>query len=173
MRECGLLICAHYGRRDTLLKLLPKVENLTFAAARSELSSGSKARTISSIPATMETFKDYFNRVTKSQNPDLLLEYECYKLIPDTKNSYREDPTNTSTLTIRHSHVYAKPKGKGKHLYAVNLDGSGHDGYSGIRIPASHAEYFRERGYSVPENNVLEAIELERVSHADFVLLLG
>ncbi|GAB6057107.1 hypothetical protein JCM31598_02240 [Desulfonatronum parangueonense] len=58
-------------------------------------------------------------------------------MIPGTKNSYRVDPENITTRTIKHSHVYAKPKGEGKFIYAVNIDGSGHDGSSGNRYQAN------------------------------------
>ena len=55
-----------------------------------------------------------------------LFEHETYKLIPGSKNSCRTDARNSNTKTLKHSHVYAKPKGRSKELYSVNIDGSGH-----------------------------------------------
>lgn len=121
----------------------------------------------------MESFKDFFKRRNRDDSSDLLLEYECYRLIPGTNNSYREDPANTSTLTQKHAHVYAKQKGKGRQLYAVNMDGSGHDGSSTVEIPGDHADHFRRCGYSIPDTNILEMKDLAQVSREDFLLLLG
>ena len=78
-----------------------------------------------------------------------LFEHETYKLIPGTNNSYRTDAGNTNTQTIKHSHVFAKPKGSGSELFSVNIDGSGHDGSSGTEISSSHANYFRSIGYEI------------------------
>ena len=65
-------------------------------------------------------------------------------------------------MTIKHSHVYAKLKGSGKEIYSVNIDGSGHDGSRGIKIPDSHAEFFRRKGYRIPNDNILEGIIWDR-----------
>jgi hypothetical protein len=101
-----------------------------------------------------------------------LFEHKVYKLIPGTKNSYREDSGNTNTRTLQHSHTYAKPKGKGSQLYAVNIDGSGHDGSSGIEIPSSHADYFRSIGYRIASTNILESLFIEDINKDDFELIL-
>ena len=89
-----------------------------------------------------------------------LFEHKTYKNIPGTKNSYREDPGNTNTMTQKHAHTYAKPKGKGGQIYSVNKDGTGHDGSSGIEIPSAHADFFRGKGYEIDASNILENIEL-------------
>ena len=94
----------------------------------------------------------------------LALEHYTYKNIPSTKNSLRIDPQNTNTMTQRHAHVYAKPKGGGKELYSVNMDGSGHDGSSGKVIPASHAEHLRSLGFTIPDNLSLESLYIESMS---------
>ena len=94
----------------------------------------------------------------------LTLEHLTYKDIPGTRNSLRIDPQNTNTLTQRHAHVYAKPKGSGKQLYSVNMDGSGHDGSSGVVIPASHADYLRSLGFTIPDNLSLESLDFESLS---------
>ena len=119
-------------------------------------------------------FKDFFHGKTgKRSSPlDLLKEFNCYKMIPTTKNSYREDPANTATLTPTHSHVFAAPNGKGKQLYAVRIDGRGHDGSSGTEISSAHAEHFRRLGYYIPPNNILETIDISMVNKNDYRILL-
>jgi hypothetical protein len=102
-----------------------------------------------------------------------LFEHEVYKSMGGSQGSFREDPGNTNTMTIRHSHVFAKPKGRGGQLYAVNIDGSGHDGSSGTSIPASHADFFRSKGYAIPDTNILECLdpdELKEDKHSLMVL---
>jgi hypothetical protein len=125
-------------------------------------------------PNPKQRFKEYL-RESAAQNRTFrewvqLFEHEVYKPIPGTQNSYRSDPSNTNTMTLRHSHVYAKPKGRGKELYAVNFDGSGHDGFSGTAIPARHADFFRSLGYSIPDTNILESLDLDVLEEEAFSL---
>lgn len=123
----------------------------------------------------MKSFKEYQAQIRIEQDAITqieLFEHETYKLIPGSRNSYRTDAGNTNTMTLRHSHVYAKPKGRGKELYSVNIDGSGHDGSSGIQIPASHADYFRSLGYAIGEDNILENIELYAMDSDSYMLML-
>ena len=122
----------------------------------------------------MITFKEFYSELYAAENEKrLLLEYECYRLIPGTRNSFREDPMDTSTKTIKHSHVYAKPKGRGSQLYAVNHDGSGHDSSTGIQIPQAHADYFRSKGYSIPNSNIIEYISIEDLDGSAHQILFG
>ena len=101
----------------------------------------------------------------------LVLEHNVYNLISGTKNSYREDSPNTNTHTLKHAHVYAKPKGKGQQLYSVNTDGSGHDGSSGTVIPQKHANFFINKGYKIKGNLVLESIS-DNLNEYEFFALL-
>jgi hypothetical protein len=122
-----------------------------------------------------KTFKEFLADLEKARWDGLvsLFEHEVYRLIPGTRNSIREDPPNTNTMTQRHAHVYAKPKGLGGQLYAANFGGSGHDGSSGIEIPPSHADFLRSKGYQIPSNNILEGIDLESLdeeTHVVYVL---
>jgi hypothetical protein len=125
--------------------------------------------------ASMKRFKDF---VAESERRDavekltLALEHEVYKRIPGTSNSYRQDAANTNTKAQVHSHVYAKLKGGGKELYAVNVDGSGHDGSSGKTIPGSHADFLRSKGYNIKPTNALESIGSEQLDSDTYVLLL-
>jgi hypothetical protein len=75
-------------------------------------------------------------------------------------------------MTLRHSHVYAKQNGRGKQLYAANVDGTGHDGSSGRPIPATHADYFRSIGYAIPASNILESVDLDGIDAGHYSLLV-
>ena len=101
-----------------------------------------------------------------------LFEHQTYKNIPGTISSYREDPGNTNTMTSKHSHVYAKRKGKGSQLYVANIDGSGRDGSSGIEIPKAHANFFRSKGYTIPDNNILESLVLSESCKEEYELVI-
>lgn len=101
-----------------------------------------------------------------------LFEHVLYKRLPGSNNSYRQDAGNTNTMTVRHSHVYAKLNGKGAQLYAVNWDGSGHDGSSGLTIPATHADHFRSLGYAIPDTNILESVDIDAIDEGDYSLLI-
>jgi hypothetical protein len=125
---------------------------------------------------SMKTFKQF---LAESEEMDeaiskiiRLFEHETYKPIPGTKNSYRMDSGNTNKHTIKHSHIYANPKGGGAELYSVNYDGSGHDGSSGREIPTSHADYFRSLGYTINKNNILECLELGEIDESIYTLIL-
>jgi hypothetical protein len=102
----------------------------------------------------------------------LLHEAKLYKQIPGTISSFRVDPEQTSIKTVRHSHVYAKPNGKGKQLYSVGVNGRGHDGCSNVQIPSSHADYFRSMGFEIPLNNILECILITDCRKNDIEILL-
>jgi hypothetical protein len=122
----------------------------------------------------MITFKDFYSELYEAENEKrLLLEFECYQLIPGTNNSYREDRMNTSSKALKNAHVYARQKGVGRKLYAVNYDGSGHDGSSGMQIPSSHAEYFRSKGYNIAKSNILECINVNELDGSTHQILCG
>jgi len=123
----------------------------------------------------MKSFKEFLaeTQVEKDALAKIeLFEHETYKLVPGSKNSYRTDPGNTNTMTLKHSHVYAKPKGRGKELYSVNIDGSGHDGSSGTQIPGSHADHFRSLGYTIGQDNILESIDFSAMGADGYELVL-
>lgn len=111
-------------------------------------------------------------KIEKFNTLILLFEYSVYKLIPNSNASYREDMGKTTNMTITHSHIYVKPNGDGKELYSINIDGSGHDGFSGTEIPQKHADYFRSKGYDIKDNNILESIILENTNTNHFKLII-
>jgi hypothetical protein len=124
----------------------------------------------------MKTFKEFLRESADKDQAFRarvrLFEHEVYKRIPGAKSSFREDPGNTNTMTLRHSHVFAKPKGGGGQLYAVNIDGSGHDGSGGTSIPATHADFFRSKGYTIPVNNVLESLDPNSLQKGECTLMI-
>lgn len=129
------------------------------------------------MPRVIKVVKTFKQFLKESNDKDQafrervgLFEHIRYKRIPGSGNSYRQDHGNTNTMTMRHSHVYAKLNGRGDELYAVNVDGSGHDGSSGRSIPATHADYFRSRGYAIPANNILESVDLDGIDEGTYAL---
>ncbi|MCO8161106.1 hypothetical protein NJC38_02930 [Pseudomonas sp. 21LCFQ010] len=101
----------------------------------------------------------------------LALEHEQYPTIPGTNNSFRLDAARTHGVQ-KHAHVYAKKGGKGKELYSVNIDGSGHDGSSGIKIPVKHAEHFRGMGFYISPSLALESLDYDSIEGADYEWLI-
>src|SRR5689334_6128643 len=125
----------------------------------------------------MKTFLQFIAEIEEHGTGDTVLqeitqlfEQKVYKTIPGTKDTYREDPANTNTLTMRHSHTYA---GTSKNqLYAVNVDGSGHDGSSGQKIPDKHADFYRTKGYAINPNNILEQLDLDDLVVGEHVIYI-
>lgn len=112
----------------------------------------------------MKTFKEFYNEIEVTEvtlSDEQLLENKQYQRIPKTQKTYRIDKANTSTLTQDHAHVYAS---KNNQIYAVNIDGSGHDGNHGYEISKKDAEYFRGLGFDISVDNILESLELEMIN---------
>lgn len=123
----------------------------------------------------MKTYRELIESILEANDTVRtikLFEHEIYKMIPGTKNSYRQDPANLNTKTLVHSHTYAKVQGRGKQMYAVNFDGTGHDGSSGIQIPDKHADYFRSLGYKINKDNILECLLLTEMNKEEFELVI-
>lgn len=101
-----------------------------------------------------------------------LYEYEVYKRIPGTQNSYRIDTGNINTNTIKHSHVFAKQNGRGTELYSVIVNGKGHDGSSGVAIATPQADYFRSIGFNIAPDNILESLDVKQLDANAYTLIL-
>lgn len=95
--------------------------------------------------------------------------FENFQMIPGTNQSYVIHKMDTLSNTIKYAHVYAKPKGKGGQLYSIRVDGKGHDGSSGYKMPRKHQEHFRKLGFTVPEKGILEC-RLHNLNIEDFSL---
>ncbi len=97
------------------------------------------------------------NEVQKEK--DLILEgKDKYSQILGTTFYYRKDvPFGEHRKGNQiHYHFFTK---NGKELFAINQDGTAHDGYHGITIPQAIADFLRQKGFSIPKNNLIEAVE--------------
>ena len=95
-----------------------------------------------------------------------------YQKVPGTQMSARFDSGNTNTLTQDHAHIFARPNGQGKELYSVNKSGTGHDGSSGQAISPKVASFLKSQGYRIPDNLVLESLDLSAVLEDRYVLIV-
>jgi hypothetical protein len=86
----------------------------------------------------------------------LILEWEQYKDIPKTNLTYRYDSGNTNTKTKDHIHVFAK----NNQLYAINIDGTPHDG-SSAKLGSKEVKFLKSIGFTPPPNGILEWITLD------------
>ena len=75
----------------------------------------------------MKTYSQFIAEIEQHRREDNVLqeitqlfEQKVYKTIPGTKDTYREDPGNTNTLTMRHSHTYAG-NSKNQREFAASL----------------------------------------------------
>lgn len=98
------------------------------------------------------------------QDDDVLVEAYVNKRIPGTKGKtyqvhlpYGEQKPGH----LKHIHIYAK---NGKELYSVNNDGTAHDGYHGVQIPDDEANFFRSKGFAIPDSNIIECLSFPRVT---------
>lgn len=121
---------------------------------------------------TTELIVDHIVRDANSSEPELLLEYEKYKQIPGTNKWYRFDSANTNTKTQDHIHVY---QGKNNQLYAINQDGTPHDG-SKAQLGKKEIRFLASIGFTAPTDGILEWITLDVHKNyvaIDFELLLS
>lgn len=75
--------------------------------------------------------------------------------IPGTRYSFRKDnPRGTpGPGNQTHIHIYAPNKDE---LFAINIDGSAHDGCHGAKIPKEIAKFLTDKGFKVPKNHIIE-----------------
>ncbi len=98
----------------------------------------------------------FFDNEEEVQNLGLLLEMQ-YSPIPGFKKyGYRMDipfgeqrPGNQ-----KHMHIYVK----GKQVFAINADGTAHDGYHKVKIPTEIVPFLMNKGITIPPNNIIECI---------------
>ena len=128
-----------------------------------------------------KSFRDFYNESEFEANPhknfydgkQILLEYQEYKPITGTRKSYRIDKASSFTQVQKHAHVFAKPNGEGKELYAVNLDGTGHDG-SKYQMEPYEIKFFKDLGFKIPDNGLIECRTfLLSTSKDELFILLG
>ena len=81
---------------------------------------------------------------------DPLLEWSRYEPIPNTHRYARKDIGQSIPGKEWHIHVFASSKNKNC-LYAINADGSSHDG-SKAYVQPDDCIFLRSKGINVPEN---------------------
>ena len=54
----------------------------------------------------------------------------------------------------KHMHIYIKQN----ELFALNVDGTSHDGYHNVKIPDTLIPFLKKKGFTIPPNNIIEII---------------
>ena len=76
--------------------------------------------------------------------------------VPGTKYMARIDPPRgiPSPGNLKHVHLY----NRGQELFAMNVDGSAHDGYHKYVIPNNPKlmDFLRQKGFIIPKDNLIE-----------------
>lgn len=80
----------------------------------------------------------------------------CFTPIPNTKFSYRFDKPRgePGPGNLKHAHIYSK----GKEIFAMNVDGTAHDGFHHVEIPSEVGDFLRNKGFHVPDDNIIEVL---------------
>lgn len=91
-----------------------------------------------------------------SQNKEHLLEYTQTQKIPGSIFKVRIDKKNTATLVKKHAHIFDL---RGNELYAVNFDGTSHDGNEGKKINTAVANFLTQKGFILKNSRLIEKIE--------------
>ena len=79
---------------------------------------------------------------------------DCFSSIPGLKGySYRKDKPSgiPNSGNQYHWHIYLR----GKECFAVNIDGTGHDGYHNVKIDNDLADFLRKQGANI-SGNIIE-----------------
>jgi len=97
-----------------------------------------------------------FTVVTENNNCLLLEGIE--KRILGTRKVAVYNPSNINTATRDHYHVFADKK-KNNQLYAINRDGTPHDG-SRAQLSKREIDFFNSQDFLVPADGLLEFIDL-------------
>jgi len=57
-----------------------------------------------------------------------------------------------------------------KQVFAMNLDGSAHDGFHQVEIPEEVVSFLRSKGFIIPPDNLIEWIEFKQSSGRQLLL---
>lgn len=79
-----------------------------------------------------------------------------FEKIPASRYEYRIDsPAGIPRPgNLRHVHIF----NNGKQIFAMNIDGTAHDGFHRVRIPQEIADVLRKKGFTIPANNLIEMV---------------
>lgn len=109
--------------------------------------------------------KNIKSLISQYRQYSTLLEYKQYTQIRGTNYCARYDAANTNTNTQAHYHVYYKQN----QLYALNQDGSFHDGTSRI-LNKKEKEFFRSKGFNLPN---YESLAVKNIGDIDNYIILN
>lgn len=87
--------------------------------------------------------------------PNLSEAKDCFSAISGLKGyTYRKDKPNgiPSPGNLYHWHVYLR----GQECFAVNIDGTGHDGYHNVKLKSEVADFLRSMGVNIKASNIIE-----------------
>ena len=59
----------------------------------------------------------------------------------------------------KHMHIYVKDK----EIFAINVDGTAHDGYHNVKIPEKIIPFLKDKGITIPQNNIIECLTTEEL----------
>ena len=115
-------------------------------------------RTISSMTTLENVCFDAIYFDNSDNGP--ILEMLCKPIPGMKKYGYRIDipfgeqrPGNQ-----KHMHIYVKQN----EVFAINVDGTAHDGYHNVKIPDEIAPFIQSKGITLPPNNIIECLTSER-----------
>ncbi len=79
-----------------------------------------------------------------------------YRPIPGTNYTYRFDKPRgvPGPGNLKHAHIYSR----NGQILAMNIDGTAHDGYHHVEIPLEVADFLRNKGFTIPKDNVIEVV---------------
>ena len=92
---------------------------------------------------------------TDVELPELSEAKDSFSSIPSLKGySYRKDKPSGihSPGNQYHWHIYLR----GKECFAVNIDGTGHDGCHNVKIDNELADFLRSKRANIPNTNIIE-----------------
>lgn len=75
-------------------------------------------------------------------------------IIPGSKYSYRIDRPfgEQKPGNMKHIHILVK----GKDMFAMNVDGTAHDGSHNVLIPKDVSDFMKKKGFQVPPSGIIE-----------------
>jgi hypothetical protein len=95
---------------------------------------------------------------TKDKRHLLKHHYSFYKQVPGAKKyKYRIDKAKgePSLGNLRHIHIFTT---KDKQVFAMNVDGTAHDGYHEVQIDEDLIEFLKNKGFTIPNNNIIPLV---------------
>ncbi len=86
----------------------------------------------------------------------LLEKKDSDKPVPGTHYVYRIDPSRGTPGpgNLRHVHIY----NKGKQIFAMNIDGTAHDGCHKVKIHKDLVDFLKKKGFTIPADNLIEMV---------------